>query len=311
MKLVITGPLGHIGSRLIAELPAGAYDEVVLLDNLSTQRYPVLFHLRRDIPFRFYEEDILTADLPRYFKGAHTVVHLAAITDAESSVAIRDQVELTNYRGTERVARACAAEGARMIFLSTTSVYGISDGEVDEGCPKELLKPQSPYAESKLKAEEMLKEVGTTEELRFVTFRFGTIFGVSTGMRFHTAVNKFIWQACTARPLTVWTAALHQRRPYLDLSDAVSALQFGINRDLFDGRTYNAVTVNATVGDIVEVIRTHVPDLTVQFVDSRIMNQLSYTVSSARIRNAGFQFTGDLNKGVAQTIELLRGVRRW
>ncbi len=289
----------------------GAYDEVVLLDNLSTQRYPVLFQLRRDVPFRFHQHDILTADLDHHFTGADVVIHLAAITDAESSVTNRDQVELTNFKGTERVARACAAAGAKMVFLSTTSVYGISHGEVDEDCPRELLRPQSPYAETKLKAEVLLREMGLREELRSVTFRFGTIFGVSTGMRFHTAVNKFVWQACTGQPLTVWTAALNQKRPYLDLSDAVAALQFAMKSDLFDGRIYNVVTANATVGDIVGIIRSHVPDLSVEYVDSRIMNQLSYTVSARRIEGLGFRFKGSLEKGISDTIQLLGGVRRW
>jgi UDP-glucose 4-epimerase len=46
MKLVITGPLGHIGSRLIHSLKPGEVDEVVLIDNLATQRGS-LFQLAR------------------------------------------------------------------------------------------------------------------------------------------------------------------------------------------------------------------------------------------------------------------------
>jgi UDP-glucose 4-epimerase len=61
-KILITGALGHIGSRFIHALRPGAYDEVVLLDDLSTQRYCSLFNLPRGIPFRFIEDDVCKAD---------------------------------------------------------------------------------------------------------------------------------------------------------------------------------------------------------------------------------------------------------
>ena len=311
MNLFITGALGHIGSGFIHRIPAGLFEEVVLLDNLSTQRYGALFDLPDDIPFRFVEGDILTADLETEFRNVDTVIHLAAITDAESSVAIPDEVELANLRGTERVARACSATGSNMVFISTTSVYGVQDGEVDEDCPPELLRPQSPYAETKLRAELLLQDLGAREGLRFVTCRFGTIFGISAGMRFHTAVNKFIWQACTGRPLTVWSTAADQSRPYLDLVDAVEALRFIMARDLFDGAIYNVVTVNTTVRRIIETISSFVPDVSIEYVETEIMNQLSYQVSNRRFSGKGFEFTGSLAQGVSDTVHVLRGVRRW
>lgn len=113
-----------------------------------------------------------------------------------------------------------------MLFLSTTSVYGTQREVVDEMCSVEELKPQSPYAASKLQAEQLLKSMGEESGLQFVTVRFGTVFGKSVGMRFHTAINKFCWQASTARPITVWRTAMHQKRPYLHVSDAVRALHF-------------------------------------------------------------------------------------
>ena len=125
-------------------------------------------------------------------------------------------------------------------------------------------------------------------------------------MRFHTAVNKFCWQAVMGQPLSVWRTAYDQKRPYLDLVDAVRAFGFIIERDLFDGRIYNVLTLNATVRDIVEAVREFVPDTEVSFVDSPIMNQLSYEVSSQRFRDAGFGFAGDLRRGVGETIALLK-----
>ena len=54
------------------------------------------------------------------------------------------------------------------------------------------------------------------------------------------------------QPLSVWRTAYDQKRPYLDLEDAVRAIPFIIDRELFDGRIYNVLTLNATVREIVE-----------------------------------------------------------
>jgi nucleoside-diphosphate-sugar epimerase len=308
MKLVLTGALGHIGSQFIHNIRPGDYTEVVLLDNLSTQRYCSLFNLPRGVPFRFVEADVCTADLETLFKGVDAVVHLAAITDATNSFEIADRVEHVNFEGTERVARACVANGCRMVFFSTTSVYGTQKELVDENSSAEELKPQSPYAASKLKAEQMLQQLGQADCLKFVVCRFGTVFGTSIGMRFHTAINKFCWQACLGQPITVWRTALHQKRPYLYLKDAVRALGFIIKTDRFDNQVYNVLTANATVGEIVDEIRTHVPDIHIEYVDTRIMNQLSYEVSCDKFKSLGFEFKGSLEKGIQETIELIRGV---
>lgn len=310
MKLLVTGGLGHIGSQLIREFPAMLPGtEIVVLDNLSTQRYCSLFNLPETGKYRFLEQDVLTCDLDALLSDIDIVIHLAAITDAANSFDNKDRVELVNYDSTERIARACVRQKTAMIFLSTTSVYGTQAEVVDENCSVEELQPQSPYAESKLRAELMLKELSKTEGLRFVALRFGTIFGISPGMRFHTAVNKFVWQACMGKPITVWRTAMDQKRPYLDLGDAVRALAFVIRNGHFDTETYNVLTINATVREILDAITLHVADVEVELVDTRIMNQLSYNVSRQKFESLGFSFEGGLAQGVAQSIALLRRAR--
>lgn len=306
MKIVVTGALGHIGSRLIRKLPEiipGA--EVVMLDNLLTNRYCSLFNLPLDGRYHFIEADILEIDLGEIFKGANAVVHLAAITDAANSFNNRAEVEHVNYNGTVKVADACIKVGCPMIHLSSTSVYGTQKDLVDEECPEEDLKAQSPYAATKLKEETYLQSQISSGALRFVILRNGTICGISPGMRFHTAVNKFCWQAVLGQPLTVWKTALHQKRPYLDLSDAVEAIAFIIKEDHFDQRIYNVLSDNLTVQDIICHIERYVPQLSIHLVDSAIMNQLSYEVSSERFRKIGFQFCGNIQKAIGETMELL------
>lgn len=306
-KILITGALGHIGSALIHSISPGEFDEVHLMDNFLTQRYSSLFNLPRGVKYFFYEADILKCDIDRYVKGMDAVIHLAAITDAASSFDKKDQVEEVNFKGVERVARACAAAGCRFFFPSTTSVYGSQSNLVDENCPEAELQPQSPYAESKIKAEKFLTALHSSG-LKSITCRLGTIFGVSIGMRFHTAVNKFCWQAVMAQPLTVWETAYEQKRPYLELGDCVRAIKFILQRDLFDGQIYNVVSQNFTVRDIVEAIRKVEPSLKVEFVKNKIMNQLSYEVANQKFCSKGFNFSGQLNNGITQTVGQFKGI---
>lgn len=305
MKLLITGALGHIGSRLIHDFRPGEFREVILLDNLSTQRIPSLFNLPAGVPFRFLEQDIRTADFSPLLGDVDIVVHLAALTDAANSLDRADEIMSVNLEGTTRVAEACRQNGCRLFFPSTTSVYGVQTGVVDETCRE--LKPQSPYAESKLAAETALTRM-MGNGLNAVIGRLGTLFGPSVGMRFHTAVNKFIWQAAMGEPLTVWTTALAQKRPYLALEDAIGAIRFVLTHENLDGLLYNLVTTNATVQEILDVIRNYIPDFEVQLTDSRIMNQLSYEVCSDRLTKEGFSFRGDLDRGIGDTVAWLNSV---
>ena len=307
MKIVVTGAMGHIGSYLIRDLAAqfpGA--EILLLDNLLTQRYPSLFNLPATGRYRFLELDVAKADIRPALDGAHAVVHLAAITDAAGSFDRAEELEANNFHSTRKVAEACAETGTRLIALSSTSVYGTTKDVVSEDSGPEDLQPQSPYATTKLKEEQLLQSMGASTGLRFVSFRFGTIFGASPGMRFHTAVNKFCWQAVMGMSLSVWSTAYDQKRPYLDLVDAARAVSLILHKDLFDGRVYNVVTVNVTVRQVVETLREFVPNLEVAFVNNRIMNQLSYEVSCTRFADAGFRPCGDLRRGIGETVALLR-----
>lgn len=306
MKIIVTGALGHIGSYVIRELPLHFPSaQIVLIDNLMTQRYCSLFNLPSQGNYSFIEMDITRADLNSLLEGADVVIHLAAITDAAGSFGRAEQIENNNFNGTKRLAESCAKLGVRLISLSSTSVYGTQADLVDENCSEAELQPQSPYAATKLNEERIIQLLARGGGLKGVIFRFGTIYGASPGMRFHTAVNKFCWQAAMGQPITVWRTAFNQKRPYLDLFDAARAIIFVIQKDLFDGRIHNVLTQNTTVQDIVERIRLFVPGLKINFVDSEIMNQLSYEVSRERFLSEGFVYSGDLSRGIGETISLI------
>lgn len=306
MKIVVTGALGHIGSKLIRELPNHFKDvNIVMIDNMLCQRYCSLFNLPLSGSYQFHEKDVLNDNLDELIKGSDVVIHLAAITNAAGSFDQQEEVENVNYVGTKKIAESCLKANVPLINLSTTSVYGTQNEKVDEDCSEQELKPQSPYAKSKLKAERYLESL-TKDGLRYVTLRFGTIFGVSEGMRFHTAINKFCWQAVMNIPLTVWTTALDQVRPYLDLDDAISALIHVIKLKIYDGQVYNVLTVNTSVRSVIEGIKISIPKLSVNYVDTEIMNQLSYDVECERFKKTNFEFHGNLNKAIKETINLIK-----
>ena len=307
MKIVVTGAAGHIGSYVIRDLAKQFHcAEIILIDNLMTQRFSSLFNLPSNGRYSFHDIDVTSADITKLFDNADYAIHLAAITDASNSFNNALEVEENNFMATSRVVDACIETGAHLIAISSTSVYGTQNNIVSEECHDDELRPQTPYAETKLKEEQLITSKSTEQGLNAIICRFGTIFGSSVGMRFHTAVNKFCWQATMGQPVTVWSTAYDQKRPYLDLQDASRVISFIIQNDLFDGCIYNVLTHNSTVHEIIDCIREFIPDLEITFVDNQIMNQLSYEVSCERILGKGFVFRGNLRRGIRETIALLR-----
>ena len=307
MKIIVTGAIGHIGSYVIRDL--GVFfprAEIVMIDNMMTQRFPSLFNLPSGVKYQFIEGDVSLMNLKSIFTGADAVIHLAAITDAAGSIDMAEELEANNFQSTLKVAEACLDSGAALIALSSTSVYGTQKDEVDENCSESELQPQSPYAFTKLKEEKLISTLVKERNLKAIHCRFGTIFGAAPGMRFHTAVNKFCWQAVMNQPISVWSTAYDQKRPYLDLLDASRAIAFIIKNNIFDGQIYNVLTANATVRQVVETIKEFVPNLEIKFVDNRIMNQLSYEVMCDRFKSKGFVFSGNMRRGIQDTIELIR-----
>ena len=307
MKIIITGALGHIGSKLIRKIPL-IYKEsnIVMIDNLLTQRYSSLFNLPMEGNFSFVQADVVKEDIEYIFEDASVVIHLAAITDATNSFKNQKEFEENNFFATKIVADICFKKKIPILSLSSTSIYGSQEDTVDENCKIEDLNPQSPYAEIKLKEEYYLKKLKVEKGLKFTCLRFGTIFGVSPGMRFHTAVNKFCWQAVLGSPLTVWKTALNQKRPYLELDDAINSIIFIIENNLFNGEIYNVVSCNVTVNNIIKIIKKNVKKLEIEYVENEIMNQLSYHVSNKKIISKGFEFSGDLEVGISETINILK-----
>jgi nucleoside-diphosphate-sugar epimerase len=305
MKIIITGALGHIGSRLIRDIPRHfPSSDIIMIDNLSTFRYCSLFNLPDYCNYRFIEADITHVDLKDYIINTDVVVHLAAITDAAHSFQIREKVARANFSGTKIMARLCRKHQVPLIHISSTSVYGSQSSIMDENCSDEELKPQSPYAETKLKEENLLSEY-KDRGLNYTICRFGTVCGNSPGVRFNTTVNRLCWQGVMGQPMTVWRTAQFQKRPYLTLQDAVDAIIHIIKNELYDGIIYNILTQNMTVNDLLDIISNLLNHVEISYVDSEMMNQLSYEVSNKKFKDTGFRFRGSVEKSIQNVIQAL------
>ena len=305
MKIVVTGGLGHIGSALIRETDlVQTCEELVIIDNMSTQRFGSLFNLPTGTKYRLYQGDVTEQLTTTLAEKADAVIHLAGITEPLASVSDPNWLYDNNLRITKHVADTCAVAGTPLVFVSTTSVYTSSEALVDETCTD--LAPKSPYARCKLEEEAyILKNLGDSET---VIFRLGTIFGTSPGMRFHTAVNKFCWQAAWGQPIEVWSTAMDQLRPYLAVSDATAALTKTVLECIYPGGIVNAVSCDATVREVLAAISAFGYSTDVRLVDSAVMNSLSFRTSTEKAASLGFVFQGDLRSDVFATLNLLRGL---
>ena len=309
MNLLITGGLGHIGSYLLRNIQSSAGTErIVVVDSLQTQRFASLFNLPSSPEITFIAKSVgkLTIKEVSSFGPIDCIIHLAATTDASGTVDKQAELFQNNLGATNSVIELSSEFDIPMIFPSSTSVYGSQSALVDELC--EELLPQSPYAECKL-LEEQAVLAACAKGMKGVVLRFGTIHGISPGMRFHTAVNRFCFQTANHLPLSVWKTALHQKRPYLSLGDASRAISHVIDEHLFTGEIYNVVTENHTVSQIIDAIELKTGQkCTVEFVESQIMNQLSYEVSSKKFQDTGFAFNGSLQEDIGDTMKLLSGI---
>ena len=307
MNLLITGCCGHIGSYIAENIhKIKKIKKTIVVDNIKSNRFCSLFNLNKKNNLKFHLIDVDKKNSLNQFKNIQYVVHCASMTNAEKSFGKEKEMHNNNIRCLENVINFCKKNKAKLIHLSSTSVYGKQTKIVDEDCEKKYLKPQSPYAKIKIIEENILKKM--RDKIKYNTFRFGTITGVSKGIRFHTAVNKFCLNAAINEDVTVYRTAINQYRPYLSLRDAFKTIKFSIEKDFFKNDIFNILSGNYTVHQIIQKIKKKKKNLKFKLVNSEIMNQLSYHVSCKKINKEGLFLNNMIDKDINDTLKLLDNI---
>ncbi|TCJ00225.1 UDP-glucose 4-epimerase GalE [Aeromicrobium sp. IC_218] len=176
MTFLVTGGAGYIGSHVVRAFGEAGLD-VVVVDDLSSGHREFV---PDDVPFA--ETSVLdTATLER-FMTAHEVegvVHLAAFKYAGVSVERPLHTYEQNVQGTASLLTAMEAAGVdRVVFSSSAAVYGTPD--VDLVTEQTPTTPESPYGESKLVGEWLLRDLGRASSLTHTSLRYFNVVGSAT-----------------------------------------------------------------------------------------------------------------------------------
>ncbi|QEC49130.1 NAD-dependent epimerase/dehydratase family protein [Baekduia soli] len=177
---VVTGVAGFIGSHL-AEMLLARGDAVIGIDAF-TSYYPRklkranLEYLTDSSRFSFLEADLNDAPLESLFAGVDGVFHLAAQPGVRGSWGqgfehyVRDNVQATS-----RVFDVAAAAGVRVVYASSSSIYGDAEGypTTEATTPQ----PRSPYGVTKLTCEHLHRAFSLNKGLDAVGLRYFTVYG--------------------------------------------------------------------------------------------------------------------------------------
>ena len=300
MKILITGALGHIGSYVIKNIhKIKKLKKIYLVDNISNQRFNVLFGVN-DKRINFIYGDLTNNLFCKKLPRTDVVLHLASITNAEKSFENKKKLFKNNLGCFNNILDYCIKNKAKLIHISSTSVYGDKKGFVNE---LDKLKPLSPYAEVKRKEELTLIN---QNKVKYITLRFGTISGFSKGMRFHTAVNKFCFNAIMKLPIPVWGKALNLYRPYLSLKDAFKIIKFILSKNFFPSEIFNILSENKTVKQILDIIKKNNLKIKIKFINSKILNQFTYKTSKEKIEKFGIKLNSKISNDIRETLNKLK-----
>jgi UDP-glucuronate 4-epimerase len=221
VRFVVTGAAGFIGSHLAEALGARG-DEVVGIDSFTDYYDPSLkeenargLHVRR--------LDLAEDELD--FRGCDGVFHLAGQPGVRSFGGVFDLYVRRNVLATQRVFEAAAAAGVRVVFASSSSVYG--DAERYPTPEDTTPQPISPYGVTKLTCEHLAHAYARGFGLDVVALRYFTVYGPR--QRPDMAFTRILTALRDGRPFELYGDG-SQSRGFTYVSDAVQATIAALER---------------------------------------------------------------------------------
>jgi dTDP-glucose 4,6-dehydratase len=221
MRWLVTGGCGFIGHHLVRAV-AEAGHRVVVLDKLTYAADPARVAGLAELVVGDVAEP---ADVARAFATAGEVdvlVHLAAESHVDRSIAAPAEFVRTNVLGTQVVVDAARTRGVgRLLHVSTDEVYGDLPAEAAPATEAAPFRPGSPYAASKVGAEALVTAAHRTYGLPTVVVRPANTFG--TGQFPEKLLPVLLHAALTGRDLPLYGDGL-QVRDWLAVGDLVAVL---------------------------------------------------------------------------------------
>ncbi len=265
-RVAVTGGAGFVGSNLATKLISDGH-EVVIVDDLSTG-------LRSNVDVKncaFYEISITEkAALERALLGCETIFHLAARGSVPRSIKNPVATHEVNATGTLNILEFARQSGAHVIYSSSSSVYGRN-----MALPKDenmWLGPLTPYAASKLSAEAYVEAYGASYQVPVTLLRFFNVFGPRQrpDHEYAAVLPKWIWLAMQNKPIEVFGDGSQSR----DFTFVETVVDIGLTA--MKDQVTSIGAVNLAYGNrinlhtVIELLKTHFPDLRVNFIGQRL-----------------------------------------
>ena len=224
-RVLVTGGSGFIGSHFVDKLVSEGYN-VRVLDNLSSGHLENLSdHLKAE-KVDFVKGDIRdSAVVYKCLENVDAVVHFAAQISVTFSVDHPDFTFDVNACGTKNLLNASAKKTVgKFVLASSCAVYGDPDPESLPLKETSETNPISPYAESKLQAENYCLQSDKQDLLQSVVLRFFNVYGVRQGLNDYSGViTRFIGRIKEKKPLIIYGDG-SQSRDFVNVKDIVNAV---------------------------------------------------------------------------------------
>jgi len=309
-NILVTGGAGFIGSHIVNRLLINDF-EVTVIDNLNTGRLENIHYNDRQ-NFHFIEGDIQDFDLIKgVVKDIDAVFHEAALVNVASSFKDPLTIHDVNVTGTLNLLKNCLdSDVKRFIFASSASIYGETDilPIREDRTPK----PLSPYAVSKLAAENYAKLFFKAYGLETVCLRYFNVYGPKQEPGSYSGVIPiFINRALHEQPPVIHGDG-EQTRDFVNVQDVVDANMLALRSKNAVGEVFNIGTgtptsINQLAKTILQILEKE--SLNPIYSDSRLGDiPASYADISKTRRVLGYDPKITLKEGITKLVDWYRHI---
>lgn len=173
-NILVTGGAGYIGSHIV-ELLIKTKSNIIIIDNLVTGHKKLLNKKAKFIKVDIKNKTLITKIINDY--EISSIIHLAGSLNVSEAEKNKKKYYKNNVEGTLNLVKACKNSFVKnIIFSSSCSVYGNVKGSVNE---KMKPNPQSYYALTKYKAEEIIKKFSKKYNYKYGILRYFNVAGAS------------------------------------------------------------------------------------------------------------------------------------